>query len=161
MPNPEEERVSRRDAESRRGWTILSATRRLSREALFYGSSRIWLQRTLEGAFDLQDEVGVVAEAVRLALDDLDLVVDAFEPAGVDRIAAVIDDPLLMPAQVLREGSQCNDPTLLGQGTPLVERFPGPGWMLVVPNPLELVLQDVDGAQGLVRRKELSQRLAL
>ncbi len=50
------------------------------------------MQSAREGAFDLQDEVGVIAEAVRLPLDDLDLVVDAFQPPRVERIKAVIAD---------------------------------------------------------------------
>jgi hypothetical protein len=45
------------------------------------GSSQIFLHRSPEGILDLQDEVVVVSESVRLSLDDLDLVVDAFEAA--------------------------------------------------------------------------------
>jgi hypothetical protein len=40
--------------------------------------------QTREGTLDLEDEIGVVAETVGLALDDLDLVVDPFQPTGVD-----------------------------------------------------------------------------
>jgi hypothetical protein len=38
----------------------------------------------------------------------------------------------------------------VSQRTPLVEGFPGPRWMLVVPDALELVLQHVNGVQGLI-----------
>jgi hypothetical protein len=110
------------------------------------------LQLTREGALDLQDEVGVVAKAVRLPLDDLDLVVDAFEPAGVDRIAAVVQDTLRVSQQVAGEVGQRWNPALLGQGTPLVECFPGPRRILVVvvPDPLQLVLEDVNGVKALI-----------
>ena len=115
------------------------------------------MQATLEGAFDLQDEVGVVPKAVGLPFDDLDLVVDAFKPAGVDRVAAVVHDSFLVSAQVLGERGQCSDPARLGQGTPLVECFPGPGRMLVLPDAFELVLQDVDGVQVLVGLQKFLQ----
>jgi len=64
------------------------------------GSSRNWVHVPWESAFDLEDEVVVVAEAIGHALDDLDLVVHAFETPGVDRISAVIDDALGMPTEV-------------------------------------------------------------
>src|SRR5213082_3130535 len=99
------------------------------------------MQGALEGAFDLQDEVGVVTEAVCLALDDLDLVVDALQAAGVDRIPAVVYDPFLVPAQAAGEGGQRGDPARVGQRTPLVQGFSRPRRMLVLPDALELVLQ--------------------
>jgi hypothetical protein len=40
---------------------------------LVLDSSRNWLQRAGEGTFDLQDEVSVVTESIRLPLDALDL----------------------------------------------------------------------------------------
>ena len=63
------------------------------------------MQRGGKGVFVLQDDGVVVAEAYAWARDDLDLVVGAFEPGGVNRGAAVIDDPVLVPARVADEGS--------------------------------------------------------
>jgi len=47
----------------------------------FFGSSLI----TGEGGADFEEEVLIVAESVCHLLDDLDLVVDALEQAGVQR----------------------------------------------------------------------------
>jgi hypothetical protein len=41
---------------------------------------------------DLEEEVGVVAEAIGHSLDDLDLVVDALDQVGAERPAAVGQD---------------------------------------------------------------------
>jgi len=114
------------------------------------------LQLAREGGFELQDEVCVVAEAVRLPLDDLDLVVDSFETPGVDRVAAVIQDSLRVPQQVSGEAGQRRDPAFMRQGAPLVECFPGPRRMLVVSDPLQLVLEDIDGVQAFVGCEQLS-----
>ena len=94
------------------------------------------MQRSRKGAFDLEDEVGIVAEAVRLPLDDLDLVVDAFQSPRADGIEAVVQDPLRVSQQIAGEGRQGGNPTFLRQGAPLIERFPGPRRMLVSPDPL-------------------------
>jgi hypothetical protein len=92
---------------------------------------------------------------------DLDLVVDPFQAAGVDRVSAVVDDPFLVPAQVAREGRQRRNPAHVSQRAPLVECLSGRYRMLVVPDALELILEHIDGVQVLVGLKELSQRLAL
>jgi hypothetical protein len=41
---------------------------------------------------DLEEEVGVVTEAVRHAFDDLDLVVDALDEVGAQRESAMGED---------------------------------------------------------------------
>src|SRR5262249_46749873 len=53
-----------------------------------FGSSR----KSGEGSADLEEEVGIIAEAVGHPLEDLDLVVDPLEQAGVQRPAAVGKD---------------------------------------------------------------------
>jgi transposase len=58
-------------------------------ELLKKGSSR----NTGKCRSDLEEEVGVVAVAVGHALEDFDLVVDAFDEAGVEGIPTVTDDP--------------------------------------------------------------------
>ena len=60
------------------------------------GSSLVWLQPPWKGGFGFQDEVLVVAEPVSLAFDDFDAVVYAFQGAGVDGIARMVDDAVLM-----------------------------------------------------------------
>ena len=62
----------------------------------FLGSSLVWLQPPWKGGFGFQDEVLVVAEPVSLAFDDFDAVVYAFQGAGVDGIARMVDDAVLM-----------------------------------------------------------------
>ena len=50
------------------------------------------MQAAWEGGLHFKDEVAVVPEAIGLALDDLDLVVDAFKDPGVDGVASMVDD---------------------------------------------------------------------
>src|SRR6185312_16444041 len=59
------------------------------------GSSRI----TGEGGLDLHEEVIAVAVTVGHALDDLDLVVDAFELSGMHRPAHPADDAAPVAAE--------------------------------------------------------------
>lgn len=59
-----------------------------------------------EGDSDLEKEVGVVAEAVGHALDDLDLVVGAFEQAGVERPGGVGQDARQVRLEAAGEGRQ-------------------------------------------------------
>lgn len=58
-----------------------------------------------EGLPDLEGEVGRVSESLASAFDDLVLVVHAFEPTGMDRVAGVGDDP----APVAPESAQGPD----------------------------------------------------
>jgi hypothetical protein len=55
----------------------------------FFGSS----PNSGEGSPDLEEEVGVVSEAVGHAFDDLDLVVDAFDAVRAQGKLAVRQDP--------------------------------------------------------------------
>ena len=61
------------------------------------------MQSAWEGGFGLEDEVAVITEAVGLAFDDLDAIVDAFEDAGVDGVAGVVEDAVLVGEQVVSE----------------------------------------------------------
>jgi hypothetical protein len=58
------------------------------------GSTQIWVERR----FHLEDEVVVIPEAVRLPLDEFDLVVHAFELTGMERELAMGDNPGFMPS---------------------------------------------------------------
>jgi hypothetical protein len=120
----------------------------------FFGSSRILLQSAWEGAFDLRDEAGVVAEAVRLPLDELDLVADAFQSPCVERIKAVVYDPLLVSSQVPPEGSQRSNAALLSQRAPVIERFRGHSRIATASDLPQPILEDVEGVQRLIHGKE-------
>ena len=91
----------------------------------FFGSSSVWLQSTREGGFDLEDEVGIIAEAVGLTFDDLDAVVHALEPSGVDRVASMIDDALLVGTKHAGEAPERTEAAGIGQVAPAVESLPG------------------------------------
>ena len=115
------------------------------------------MQSTRKGAFDLEDEVGIVPEAIGLTFDDLDLVVHAFEAGGVDRVAAVVEDPRFVTPEVASEGDQGRDAARLSEAAPLFERLAGPAEAAVAPDPFELVFEDVNGVQRLVGGQQLPQ----
>ena len=57
---------------------------------LFFGSTR----NSGERCANLEEEVILIAEAISDAPEDFDLVVDALQQAGMQRVATVADDPL-------------------------------------------------------------------
>lgn len=111
------------------------------------------MQRPGERAVDLQDEIRSIAEAVGHAFDDLDRVVDSVEATRVQGIAAMIDDALGMPREILRERLKGCDPARLGSGAPGVERTGRPPGATVGPEVLQLILQDVNGIEMPVGRQ--------
>lgn len=54
---------------------------------------------------DFEEEVFMIPEAVGHAFDDLDLVVDAFEQAGMQRVAAMSYDARQVRFQTLGEAA--------------------------------------------------------
>ncbi len=80
-----------------------------------------------ESLVDFQCEVPQVMEAVGLALDDLDLVVDPFELPRMDGVVTVVEDPVAMSLQHVGEGAQRLLLEGSGQRTPLIERLGRPG----------------------------------
>ncbi|KOS89994.1 hypothetical protein DM56_4180 [Burkholderia mallei] len=61
----------------------------------------------------------LVAVPVSAALDDLDRVVDAFDDAGIERMAAAGHDSVPVTLQALGELLQGGDPALLSLFEPL------------------------------------------
>ena len=103
-----------------------------------------------EGLIDFESEVALVVVAVSLAFDDLDLVVDPFQFAGVDGVITVVEDPVPMPLQHLGELVQSAMFQRAGQGAPFIQGFAGPGSRSIGPDMFELVFQDHDGVNHLV-----------
>src|SRR5690606_14031850 len=86
-----------------------------------------------EGRPDLQEEVGVVPVAVGHPLDDLDLVVDAFDQIGSQRPAAVGQDPRQVGLEPPPEHAQRLQAAAQGSSLPALPRFPGPCLAPVAP----------------------------
>src|SRR5690606_35386166 len=96
---------------------------------LLFGSS----PKSGEGRPDLQEEVGVVPVAVGYPLDDLDLVVDAFDQIGSQRPAAVGQDPRQVGLEPPHEHAQRLQAAAQGSSLPALPRFPGPCLAPVAP----------------------------
>ncbi|KOT13004.1 hypothetical protein DM56_5131 [Burkholderia mallei] len=78
-----------------------------------------------ERGADLEEEVLLVAVPVSAALDDLDRVVDAFDDAGIERMAAAGHDSVPVTLQALGELLQGGDPALLSLFEPFAPKpFP-------------------------------------
>ena len=103
-----------------------------------------------ESLIDFECKVAQVVKAVGLAFDDLDLVVDPFQFAGVDGVVTVVEDPVAVPLQHLGKLVQSAMLQRAGQGTPLIQGLTRPGPGSIGPDVLELVLQDHDGVDHLV-----------
>ena len=81
----------------------------------------------------------LVAISVGPAPDDLDGVVDAFDNAGIERMAAAGRDSVPLALQSLGELFQGSHPALLSLFEPLPPSLVRPGWLSVEPEPFELV----------------------
>jgi len=118
-----------------------------------FGSSGI----SGEGGTNLEEEVFVVSEAVGHSLDDFDLVVDAFQEAGVERPAAVGQDAgevfLEPPGELLQGFDAAEDRSVV----PLLPEPPGRSFVDVGPEVLEVVLEDVDRGQFPIGMEQLVQ----
>jgi hypothetical protein len=80
------------------------------------------------------------------AFDDFDLVVDSFQPPCVDGIATVIDNAIGISNESSRETDEWFDPALEGNHAPAYKCFICPTSILVAPESLQVILQDVGGA---------------
>src|SRR5678816_4517509 len=85
-----------------------------TRGPLFFGSS----PNSGERCPDFEEEVGVVAEAVGHALDDIDLVVDALDEVGAQRESAVSEDAWQVGLEVRGEALERLDAAAPGLGVP-------------------------------------------
>ena len=105
----------------------------------FFGSSPI----SGECRADFQEEVGVVPEAKGHALNHLDLVVDPFQHTGVQRPAAMGDDPRQIALEFFGEGRQRTDPAVRRPRIPaLPEVHRGPR-QAVIPQSFQIVFHHV------------------
>ena len=78
-------------------------------------------------------------EAISPSFDDFDLVVDAFQFAGMDRIIAVVKNPKAVLLRACRQTWSALDFWAVSQGTPLIDPFVRPRPGSVGPDMLELV----------------------
>src|SRR5690554_5715939 len=105
--------------------------------------------------FDLQEEVVVVPVAIGHPLDDLDLVVHPLQHTGVYPVARTGDNPFYIACQASRKLLHWRKSATHGQMQPLPPASPGFGLRRGVPELLELILQEVNRHQGLVRLQQL------
>lgn len=95
----------------------------------------------------------VVAEGH--ALEDFDLVVDAFQQTRVQRVATVCQDAGEPRFQVVGEGLQRFDAAANGPLIPPLEEASRSAGIGVVPQVLEVIFEDVDGGQPSVGCQQL------
>jgi len=90
-------------------------------------------------------------KAIRLPLDDFDLVIDSLQLPGMNGIVAVIQDSIPVATQSLGKlghSRMINGP---GQGAPFLQGLLGPCPGSVRPDVLEFVFEDQDGIDDFVQ----------
>src|SRR5215471_3151704 len=109
---------------------------------------------------DLQAEVFLVAEAVRAALEDADLVVQALDEPEGDLVvwAAVRRDPVPVPVNHRGELLVGSQALPFEGGSPVLEEAAGPTLPSVVPELAERFLEEVRRVQPLVGREQRPER---
>src|SRR3989344_529918 len=137
--------------------------------SMIYGSTRkrvgdfcMIRERWQKMRNDLHGQVLFVAEAVRLALNDANRVVQSFHAAERDFIIglAVRNDTLPMAFDHVGELLKGFQPLPLETGAPVLEEFPGPSFARVVPQLPERFLEQVGGVEPLVGGEQRLERLA-
>ena len=111
---------------------------------------------------DLQAKVLLVAQPVRSALDDTDLVVQPFDETERNLILgfAVRRETVPVTLDHLREGLVGFQTLPFQLSPPVLEELPCPGLAVVIPQLAEGFFQQVGGVQTLVGRQQQSQVLA-
>lgn len=96
-------------------------------------------------------------KAIGPPFNDFDLVIDPFQPPGMNRILAVIQDSIPVALEGFGELSHRGMIHRLGQSTPFIDRFicPCPG--SVGPDMFKFVFEDQDRVNDLVQAQELFQ----
>ena len=120
-----------------------------SNSPLWFSSNLVVRNAARKRLFDLETEVLDIVESIGVPLDDLDLVIDAFDPTGVHRMPAMIEDAILMLLQHPGKSDQLAVAVLAGDAAPLLQDLLCPGRPSVVPDVLQQVLQPVDRAEPL------------
>jgi len=94
-------------------------------------------------------------EAIGPPFDNFDLVIDPFQPYGMNRIVAMIQNSIAIVLQGFCELSHRGMIHRLGQSTPFIDRFicPCPG--SVGPDVFELVFEDQDRVDDFIQAQEL------
>ena len=105
---------------------------------------------------DLEAEILFVAEPVRAALEDADLVVQPLDEAERDFVvrAAVGGDPVPVPVNHRGELLVRSQALPLQGRPPVLEEAAGPALAAVVPELAERLLEQVRGVQALVGREQ-------
>src|SRR6185437_9091549 len=114
-----------------------------------------------ESLSDLEEEIGVVAEAVGHAFDDLDLVVDAFQDAGVHWVMAVAEDAAEEALEADGEAFERFDAAADGAVVPLPKEALCISDAAITPQFLQVVLEHVHGKQPPVSGQQLFELHAI
>ena len=97
--------------------------------------------------------------AIGFSLDDLDLVVDPFQLAGMDGVFAVVQDAFPMALQHSDESVHRRMADRQRLAAPVIQRPGRTTAVPVAPDPRELVSKQDQLQQGLVERKQRPQML--
>jgi hypothetical protein len=94
-------------------------------------------------AMEFKNEVAFIAQAIGLAQERFDFIVDAFHPAVVDPVFPPGEDAGFMNQQGLCHWHHLAHPGLGGPGTPLVEEGFHPGVGRLFPEQAKPLFQEI------------------
>src|SRR5713101_7768387 len=94
---------------------------------------------------EFEDEESLVAVTVGFALESLDLIVDAFELTGGDRVLEVIEDADGVSTQRLAQADHLYDPALQRLDAPGFQILSHPCLGRLAPEPAQFLLKVVGG----------------
>src|SRR3954471_14978249 len=106
---------------------------------------------------DLQEEIGVVTEAIGHPLDDFDPVVDALNQVGAQGPVAMRQDAGHQRFEVAGELLERSDSAVRRTPEPLLPKALGVAVMAIAPESLQVVFHQVHGEEGPVGRQQLAQ----
>ncbi len=100
-------------------------------------------------------------ETISLPFDNFNLVIHSFQPPCMNRIVAVIQDPIPVAQQSLSKLSHRGMINCLGQPTPFLDGLLGPCARSVAPDVFEFVFEDHHRIDDFIQLEKLFQVLSL
>ena len=100
-------------------------------------------------------------KAISFTFDNFDFVVDAFEHTGADGVVGVIEYPIFEIPQLLHERPDCSMVDAFSHRTPIIQRLPDLLTVAVVIQKLELILENINTAEGMIEFQQRRQSILL
>src|SRR4030043_774014 len=96
-------------------------------------------------------------KSVSFTLNDFDFIVNPFHTACMDRKPTVVDNPTRIVLQSFGKSNHWLDLTFFSDGTPIIKKAPGTFQVFVLPEFLQIILQNINSRNGFIHLQQRSK----